>query len=431
MGLLSASGALTEHFTWGISEPAAAEFWRSPWVVELIQFVRRQPMPTRLDDLARGQPHLCNPPQAWPDRPAPRRAAQLRRPRRGGLYLCAIPASRRSALEDEETVLTICGWLEQGNLWEETRLLAQLQVLNQVAQAVAGNPDLSRILTVALRELDRQLPLHVCAVWLPSQLTAASGSRWPHSRVAGSHRPRQPGGGPRPRPPMPSRPTVMVVNSSAVAGELGLVPGLRLALGDTPFTVAWRDGQAIYADLGRPEECADGLSRSLAAGGATSSFVVPLRAADRVVGRSCRACVPGRSARPANNSSSCTWSRTCSDRRSPTASSSARLRKAYEELSRTQTQLVQAEKMRALGELAGGMAHEFNNSLCGALGFIEVALLNKSLDASCRGHLQSARTCALTPPRLFAGFRTSPASGARRCRRNHSTSTSWCGKRSS
>src|SRR5262249_38392388 len=37
----------------------------------------------------------------------------------------------------------------------------------------------------------------------------------------------------------------------------------------------------------------------------------------------------------------------------------------------------------------------FNNALCGVLGFIEVALLNKSLDGPCRGYLESARTCAL------------------------------------
>src|SRR5262249_27158270 len=47
------------------------------------------------------------------------------------------------------------------------------------------------------------------------------------------------------------------------------------------------------------------------------------------------------------------------------------------------------------GELASGMAHEFNNSLCGVLGFLELVLLGKGLDPTSRGYLESARTCAL------------------------------------
>src|SRR5207244_9605938 len=67
---------------------------------------------------------------------------------------------------------------------------------------------------------------------------------------------------------------------------------------------------------------------------------------------------------------------------------------AYDDLRKAQSQLIQAEKMRALGELAGGVAHEFNNALCGVLGFLELALLNKTLDTTHRGLLESARTCA-------------------------------------
>src|SRR5262249_45809406 len=72
-----------------------------------------------------------------------------------------------------------------------------------------------------------------------------------------------------------------------------------------------------------------------------------------------------------------------------------RLQSAYEELRLTQNQLIQAEKMRALGELAGGMAHDFNNSLCGVLGFLELTLTNPTLPADCRGYLEFSRTCAL------------------------------------
>ena len=88
-----------------------------------------------------------------------------------------------------------------------------------------------------------------------------------------------------------------------------------------------------------------------------------------------------------------------------------RLRTTYEELRTTQDQLIRNEKMRALGELASGMAHDFNNSLCGVLGFLEMTLMDRGLSSSSRGHLDLARTCASTPPRRSAASRTSPACG--------------------
>jgi signal transduction histidine kinase/HAMP domain-containing protein len=50
------------------------------------------------------------------------------------------------------------------------------------------------------------------------------------------------------------------------------------------------------------------------------------------------------------------------------------LRKAYEELKSAQSQLLQSEKMAAIGQLAGGVAHEINNPLGVILGFAQAVV---------------------------------------------------------
>ena len=52
---------------------------------------------------------------------------------------------------------------------------------------------------------------------------------------------------------------------------------------------------------------------------------------------------------------------------------------ALAQVQSTQTQMVQMEKMRAIGELASGVAHDFNNALMAILGYTELA--EESLDS--------------------------------------------------
>lgn len=54
-----------------------------------------------------------------------------------------------------------------------------------------------------------------------------------------------------------------------------------------------------------------------------------------------------------------------------------RLNKALEELQNAQEKTVEHERLRALGQMASGVAHDFNNALSGILGFTEILLDRK------------------------------------------------------
>ncbi len=384
IALLSSDGEMTDHVTFGVSEDVTAGLGHSPWSGELVRFILQQPLPVNLPDLSRQQPALGQAPGLPAMGPFLGVPLFCQGRARGGLYLARLPGDPPFGPRDEETVLPLRTWLEQGNLLEESRLFAQLRLLNQVAQTAAGSLDLPRILAVALRELERLLPLNICVVWLLEKAEQRPGPEG--EDTGGSSK------------TLPSSFRLRLAESTGVPNEraekLGLLPGLLLELDQTPFAECWKDGQALYADLEKPEERRSALAESLAGRGATSHFAVPLRTGDRTVGILHSVCT-----RPTGfTNEQIQLLYLVTDLLGPAISNCQlfeRLRKAYDELRQTQEQLIQAEKMRALGELAGGMAHDFNNSLCGVLGFLELALVDQDLAPPLRGYLESARTCSL------------------------------------
>ncbi len=61
--------------------------------------------------------------------------------------------------------------------------------------------------------------------------------------------------------------------------------------------------------------------------------------------------------------------------------------RAYDDLRRTQEQLLQSEKMSAVGQLISGVAHELNNPLTAILGYAQL-LEGEPLDDRCRDYVQ-------------------------------------------
>jgi signal transduction histidine kinase/DNA-binding response OmpR family regulator len=82
------------------------------------------------------------------------------------------------------------------------------------------------------------------------------------------------------------------------------------------------------------------------------------------------------------------------------------IRQAYDEISRTKEQLTQAQKMEAVGRLAGGVAHDFNNLLTVIIGRSELLQHRLRDDDALRRHVdllhQTANRAAALTQQLLA-----------------------------
>ena len=71
------------------------------------------------------------------------------------------------------------------------------------------------------------------------------------------------------------------------------------------------------------------------------------------------------------------------------------LQKAYDDLRQTQQSVVQQERLRALGQMASGIAHDINNALSPVLAFADLVLKKESgLGAASRKNLEHIKTAA-------------------------------------
>jgi len=243
-------------------------------------------------------------------------------------------------------------------LAHETRLAEQLQrlaLLSRITRAVGERQDLRSIFQVVAARLEEELPVDFCTICLYE---------------AGEH-----------------RLTVACIGerSETTASQLALTHGIRVPIDENGLARCVR-GQLVY----EPDIAATPFQfpQRLASAGLGAMVIAPLLVESKVFGVLICARRPARSF----SSAECEFLRQASEHTALAANQAQlheALQQAYDDLRQTQQQFMQQERLRALGQMASGIAHDINNAISPVALYTEALLERESnLSARARGHLE-------------------------------------------
>lgn len=243
----------------------------------------------------------------------------------------------------------------------ETRLqshLERLHLLDQTTRAIGERHDLGSIFRVMLAHLEDQLGIDFGCVCLHEPATdrlqvAAVGAR-----------------------------------SQPLAAALGLQEQTRIAVGRNGLSHAVRGELVHEPDL---SEVSSPLAKTLVDGGLRSLVLAPLTVESRVFG----VLLASRRGADSFASNDCEFLRQLSQHVALAANQAqlyAALQKAYDDLRQSQQGLLQHERLRALGQMASGIAHDINNALSPAVLYTEALIEGEhGISAQGREFLQTVQ----------------------------------------
>lgn len=231
--------------------------------------------------------------------------------------------------------------------------LARLQLLQDITRAIGDRLQVDNVLRTVTDRLQRQFPLAFCAI---AQRDGADGLMRVESVSEGD-----PG----------------------LAARLTLNEGSRLSLPDNGLG-ACIDGRSVYEPDVSVRETT--LHRSLAASGMCSVVLTPLQMEGTTLG----VLICARTACSQFTQEEIHFLGQLAEHAALAlhqADLHGRLQTAYDDLRRTQRAVLQHERLRAVGEMASGIAHDINNAIAPAALYAE-SLLDKETGLSEGGRLQ-------------------------------------------
>ncbi len=226
----------------------------------------------------------------------------------------------------------------------ETALQEQFtrtKLLNQITHAISERQDLESVLYVVLRQLEDHLAVDLGIVCLFDKTAETLNV------------------------------TALRLKNPMLAGKLDLHDGMVMSLEQTGLRVC-KHGEAVVT----PDTQKSGalLAERLAGAGFRSAAAIPLLVDGSLFGT----LVVSRLTVESFTASECEFLHTLSEHTALAAHQAqlhAELAKAYNELRQTQQTVMQQERLRALGQMASGIAHDVNNALSPIVGFAD--LLNR------------------------------------------------------
>jgi signal transduction histidine kinase/ActR/RegA family two-component response regulator/HAMP domain-containing protein len=234
--------------------------------------------------------------------------------------------------------------------------LARLDLLQRITRAIGERQDLASIFRVVIQNLEDNLPIDLGFI--------------------GLHEPTE------------QALTVSQIGerSGVLAAQVGITEQSRIFVEENGLARCLK-GQLIYEP--NIEASTLPLWRRLAGSGLRAMVVTPLLGESRVYG----VLVAARHAAASFSSNDCEFLRQLSEHVALAAHQAQlnhSLQQAYEDLRRSQQTILQQERLRALGQMASGVAHDINNAISPVALYTESLLENEpGLSDRARGYLST------------------------------------------